>query len=221
MPIINLDGLFVDKDKYQIFGGKGKRTYSKLELEIRKGTPVTIEASEINIDNLENVNLLLLKTKDDKYDLNVNIFYSIEFAGSDSQSKVKNKLKKAVLLWLNMNSENPDDPDNLGISFIKSLKNISKLKFWLEDPLPVENNASKNQSACINEVTLELVVVRTIAKPRDPCEEKPDPCEEKPDQYEERPRKPYDDKPHQYEERPRKPYDDKPRRQYDDQTHQH
>jgi hypothetical protein len=158
MPIINLD-VFVDKTKYPIFGGKGKRTYSVLEIEIRKGSPVTIEASEIKIDNLENVNLLLLRAKDDKYDANV--LYSIVFAKSkpDVQNK---KLKKAVLFWLNMNSENPDDPDNPGISFAEKLKEISNFKFWLEDPVTDENSSSKNQSACINEVTLELVVVRTI-----------------------------------------------------------
>ena len=69
MANLTVNGTIEGQDAFKASGGKEATMYGKLEVILEKGEdPQTIEASDINIRDLGKISLLVLKTKDEKYD---------------------------------------------------------------------------------------------------------------------------------------------------------
>jgi hypothetical protein len=150
--------LEVDGDKFVVENGKEEETgqekktrvYGKLEVHVEKGTdpPIRVSAQDIDIgnDQLENANLLLIRTKDGKYlgDLKCRVNYT---GGGWKDIP----MDSAKILWFNT----LPDPK----TFVSNFNQIKDLTFTLKDP------EKDGECVAICETTVEIVVLRTI-----PCQ---------------------------------------------------
>ena len=107
-----------------------------------KGKAEKIEAGDINISDLGNVSLLVLKTKDEKYDADIK--YKVNIDGDTEADEAK--LNSTKILWLSLDNKKP-------LPLVKGYKQIKNLELWLEDYQPVE------------QAVVEIMVLRRLPQP--------------------------------------------------------
>jgi len=186
MATINLT-LAIDKAQYKIDVDKMDNTAPTLDFVLTKDStldkPLYIDFNENRINDLDKVNVLLLKSQNDKYD--ANIWYRIH-QKETLKEEVKweeKKLDGPKLLWLNINKPkaNPNDP---------SLMNPAKIWYievYLKKRPPEDSKpTTPTPSTCVDDVNLQLIVVRSIdttTKPVDPTKSTPDQTKPRNDAY--------------------------------------
>jgi hypothetical protein len=142
MANLTLNGL-IEKDPFKATGDKEPTIYGKLEVILEKGISQTqtINASDINVDKLENANLLLVRGKDDKYEGNVKFTLNL----NDGTNFIEEKLKSTKVLWLSLESK---------LQLMKEPKQIENLVFELKD--------EEDESKPVGQVIIEIMVLRRI-----------------------------------------------------------
>jgi hypothetical protein len=109
--------------------------YGKLEVTVEKEPHKKILAEDINVTDLNRVSLLVLKTKDEKYD--VDIKYRVNPDGEEA------KLNVTKILWLSLENKKP-------FSSIVGDTKIKEIELWLE----------KDQDA--EQAIVEIMVLRRM-----------------------------------------------------------
>lgn len=156
--------LEIDGDKFVVENGKEEengqekktKVYGKLEVRVEKDAdpPVRVSAQDIDIgnDQLENANLLLIKTKDGKYlgNLKCYVNYTDGSAGKDIAG-TPITMDSAKILWFNTLPQPK--------TFVRDFKQIRDLTFTLKDP------EKDGECVAVCETTVEIAVLRTI-----PCQ---------------------------------------------------
>ena len=126
----------VEKDSFKFSAGKEPATmYGKLEVTVEKEPHKKILAEDINVTDLNRVSLLVLKTKDEKYD--VDIKYRVNPDGEEA------KLNVTKILWLSLENKKP-------FSSIVGDTKIKEIELWLE----------KDQDA--EQAIVEIMVLRRM-----------------------------------------------------------
>ena len=116
----------IEKDVFKASGSKEATMYGKLEVTLEKGEPQTIKASDINIEKLDRISLLVLKTKDEKYD-GIDIRYKVNMDGETEDAK----LNSTKILWLSLENKKP-------LSLVGSGKEIKDIELWLDEDQTAE-----------------------------------------------------------------------------------
>ena len=116
MANLTVNGTIEGKDAFKASGGKEPTMYGKLEVILERGQdPQKIEAGDINISDLGNVSLLVLKTKDEKYDADIK--YKVNIDGDTEADEAK--LNSTKILWLSLDNKKP-------LPLVKGYKQIKK-----------------------------------------------------------------------------------------------
>ena len=97
--------------------------------------------ADLNIDKLNKLSLLVLKTKDEKYD-GIDIKYKVNMEGEDEAEEAK--LNSTKVLWLNLENKKPYS------SIVSDKTAIKDIVLWLDKEQPAE------------EATVEIMVLRSI-----------------------------------------------------------
>ena len=133
----------IENDAFTASGSKEPPTiYGKLEVTLKKGKAETIHAEDINIQRLEEISLLLLRAKGDKYDADIK--YTLNLVGDTKSDETKlneAKLNSTKILWINLENKKP---------LVKTYEEIKNLVIGLE----------KDQS--VEEAVVEIMVLRRM-----------------------------------------------------------
>ena len=143
----------IEKDAFKLSGGDSSGVptmYGKLVVIVEKGHPKRIEAADLNIDKLNKLSLLVLKTKDEKYD-GIDIKYKVNMEGEDEAEEAK--LNSTKVLWLNLENKKPYS------SIVSDKTAIKDIVLWLDKEQPAE------------EATVEIMALRRV-ETQEPPEEK-------------------------------------------------
>jgi hypothetical protein len=140
MTNLTLNGI-IEKDAFKLRGGGGRdgTMYEKLEVTLKKDDSKMINGEDLNIDKLNKLSLLVLKTKDEKYD-GIDIKYKITMGGEAEEAK----LNSTKVLWLNLENKKPYS------SIVKEGTKIENIELLLDKGQPAE------------EATVEIMVLRKI-----------------------------------------------------------
>ena len=146
MTNLTLSGT-IEKDAFKVSGGREPTMYGKLEVTVEKGKikgkHTIIQASDINITDLDKISLLVLKTKDEKYD-GIDIKYKVNMDGDTEEAK----LNSTKILWLSLENKKP-------LSSIVVDKKIKDIELWLEEDQPTE------------QAIVEILVLRRMPSPNE------------------------------------------------------
>jgi hypothetical protein len=135
----------VETDKFAANSDNKERTiYGKLEVSLDKQEKkATIPASEIGAGNLNDLGLLLVRGKNDKYDFNVKFSLNL-----DNETITDEKLKSSRLIWLNLDKK---------FNFLKDKKiGIKSLDF------EINNEDDEDDKKPAGPAVIEILVLRRI-----------------------------------------------------------
>jgi hypothetical protein len=140
----------IEKEEFKGMGNtEEKKIFSKLEVDVKSDQAELIEATDLNIVDLKNVILLLLRTKDDKYD-SQQVQYKINL--EDNNSTRWMDLKASTIIWINLEKE---------LQLFNDVKTIKNIEISIKKPEEEKATPPATDAKKVS-VVIEILTLRRI-----------------------------------------------------------